>query len=110
MTCDIPNWVITIYYIFGLPMAFVSAYIILLVEHDEAIKKDNAFIKWARFLVFLALSCVQCIPYLYPSFFIQTLFLLVLVGWLALFINMLSLHYRKKPVEMKQIAYIKNRK
>lgn len=110
MTCDIPNWAINIYYSLALPFAFIAAYIILLVEHDDAIKRDHACIKWARFLGFLALSCVLCFPYLYPDFFVQTLLLLILVGWFVLAINMLSLHFRKKPTEMKQIAYVKNRK
>jgi predicted membrane channel-forming protein YqfA (hemolysin III family) len=107
MTCDIPNWAISIYYISALPFAFVSAYIILLVEHDESLKSDPSWLKWARFFGFLAVSCTLCLPYMYPEYLIWTMLLLIMFGCFVLLINMLSLHFRKKPHSIKQIAYFK---
>jgi hypothetical protein len=66
MTCDIPGWAISIYYTLALPFAFVAAYIILLVEHDESLKSDPSWLKWARFLAsslslarYVFLICIQ---------------------------------------------------
>lgn len=107
MICNIPEWVISTYYTFALPFAFVAAYIILLVEHDESLKSDPSWLKWARFLGFLAVSCTLSLPYMYPDYLIWTMLLLIMFGCFVLLINMLSLHFRKKPQSIKQIAYLR---
>src|SRR6185369_16937349 len=110
MTCDIPEFAVTIYYVLALPFSFISAYIILLVEHDPIASHDHICIKWTRFFGFLFLSCALCIPYVYPYYFVQTLMSLVLLGFVVLTTNVLSLHFRRKAVVVKQIAYLKLRR